>query len=404
MAEIVPHSKNDFEDVASRLIRQGGPPLYQQVGNMIREKIMKRQLEAGAPLPPYRDLGKICDVSEITVRRAISELVAEGLLVSQRGSGTYILKGPNETPGPHPRKSPRKQSQKTAANPAPYPTHAQPPNQAAKQIPETQTLPVGIVVTSLTDGYPFMSQVIQGVRQGLGQEHALQFFEQPPFTSTTSLPLDRLAGVLIHSPVNLQLVMRCQQLGLPYVLMHNDLSDGYSHCTLIDYAQAMLLAFKHLVSQGKTNIAMVTAATNRFSTPKMVAGYWMALRHHDLQAPENPVVHGGYGEEHGYESTLILLDQPNKPDAIIYASDYQARGGLQAATELGISVPNDLAIIGSGNILGKGFLPMELTTIDPHYDRIGNKGATVLKSLIQKNPEDIFCHVIEPELIVKQSS
>ena len=149
---------------------------------------------------------------------------------------------------------------------------------------------------------------------------------------------------------------------------------------------------------------MVTAASNRFSTPKMVAGYWMALIHHDLSAPTNPVVHGGYGEEHGYESTRILLNQPQRPDAIIYASDYQARGGLQAATEMGLSVPNDLALIGSGNILGKGVLPLELTTIDPHYDRIGHTGATVLKNLIQKNTTEMFCHVVEPELIVKQST
>lgn len=380
-----------FEDVPARLIRQGGPPLYQQVGDIIREKVMKRELAIGDPLPPYRDLGKICDVSEITVRRAIAELVTEGLLVSQRGSGTYILKGPHESPStmrPHAR--PRKTDTGTG--------------ESSDDNKQTANLPVGIVVTSLTDGYPFMSQVIHGVRQGLGETHTLQFFEQPPFTSMTNLPLDRLGGLLIHSPVNLQLVVRCQQLGLPYVLMHNDLSDGYSHCTLIDYAQGLLLAVKHLVESGRKRIAMVTAAPNRFSTAKMVAGYWMAMHHYDLKAPQMAVVHGGYGEEHGYESTHELLNQPQKPDAIIYASDFQARGGLRAATERQLNVPNDLAIIGSGNILGPRVTPIDITTIDPHYDRIGRTGATVLKQLMEGTQSEPFCHVVEPELIVRQSS
>ena len=73
----LPGAKHAFSDVPGRLIRQGGSPLYQQVGDLIREKVMKRELEIGTPLPPYRDLGKICDVSEITVRRAIADLVSE---------------------------------------------------------------------------------------------------------------------------------------------------------------------------------------------------------------------------------------------------------------------------------------------------------------------------------------
>ena len=351
---------------------------------------MKRELVIGDPLPPYRDLGKICDVSEITVRRAIAELVTEGLLVSHRGSGTYILKGPHESPSTT-RPRPRKQT--VTGN-----------KQTPKSETDTNTLPVGIVVTSLTDGYPFMSQVIHGVRQGLGETHTLQFFEQPPFTSMTNLPLDRLGGLLIHSPVNLQLVVRCQQLGLPYVLMHNDLSDGYSHCTLIDYAQGMLLAVKHLVERGKRHIAMVTAAPNRFSTAKMVAAYWMALHHYELKAPELAMVHGGYGEEHGYESTHQLLDQKQKPDAIIYASDFQARGGLRAAMEKKLNIPEDLALIGSGNVLGPRVSPIEITSIDPHYDSIGKTGATVLKNLMHDTQSQPFCHVVEPELIVRETT
>ncbi|MAX27790.1 MAG: hypothetical protein CMJ19_25120 [Phycisphaeraceae bacterium] len=388
MSESKSQPGQPFSDVAGRLIRQGGPPLYRQVGDIIREKVMRRELAIGDPLPPYRDLGKICDVSEITVRRAIADLVAEGLLVSQRGSGTYILKSPSESPAI------RNRSRKAAGG----------DGESAESDIDRSTLPVGIVVTSLTDGYPFMSQVIHGVRQGLGEAHALQFFEQPPFTSLTSLPLDRLAGVLIHSPVNLQLVVRCQQLGLPYVLMHNDLSDSFSHCTLIDYAQAMLLAISHLNDRGRKRIAMVTAATNRFSTPKMMAGYWMALTHLGLDAPSLPIVHGGYGEDHGYESTHQLLEQPTPPDAIVYASDYQARGGLRAAGERNMRVPDDLAIIGSGNILGTNVTPIEITTIDPHYDRIGKTGATVLRQLIEGKQSEPFCHVVAPELIVKQSS
>lgn len=65
-------------------------PLYAQVAEDIRFKIHSQQWGAGDKIPPELDLCEIYDVSRITIRTAIDELVREGLLVRERAKGTFV--------------------------------------------------------------------------------------------------------------------------------------------------------------------------------------------------------------------------------------------------------------------------------------------------------------------------
>jgi GntR family transcriptional regulator len=67
-----------------------GVPLYVQIREHLRSEL--DQIEAGTPIPTEVELGKRFRVSRITVRRAIEDLVAEGLLVRQQGRGTFVQK------------------------------------------------------------------------------------------------------------------------------------------------------------------------------------------------------------------------------------------------------------------------------------------------------------------------
>jgi len=65
-------------------------PLYQQLQRSLREAIENRVIAPDDALPPERDLADMLSVSRITVRKAIDELVEEGLLVRKQGSGTFV--------------------------------------------------------------------------------------------------------------------------------------------------------------------------------------------------------------------------------------------------------------------------------------------------------------------------
>lgn len=73
-----------------RLQSSGSGPLYLKLRQALEEAILSGRLEQGAALPPERDLADIAKISRVTVRKAVDDLVKDGLLVRRQGSGTFV--------------------------------------------------------------------------------------------------------------------------------------------------------------------------------------------------------------------------------------------------------------------------------------------------------------------------
>lgn len=75
---------------AERFPRDGAAPLYARVKRLVQEAVTSGELRQGDSVPSERDVAEMLKVSRVTVRKAFSELVADGVLVQKRGSGTYV--------------------------------------------------------------------------------------------------------------------------------------------------------------------------------------------------------------------------------------------------------------------------------------------------------------------------
>ena len=75
-----------------RLQAAGTGPLYVKLRRTLEEAVRTGTLGHGDALPPERDIAEFAAVSRVTVRKAIDELVADGLLVRRHGSGTFVAK------------------------------------------------------------------------------------------------------------------------------------------------------------------------------------------------------------------------------------------------------------------------------------------------------------------------
>ena len=69
-----------------------GGPLYVKLKRMIEDAVSSGRLQHGEALPPERDIADAAAISRVTVRKAIDELVDQGLLVRRHGSGTFVVK------------------------------------------------------------------------------------------------------------------------------------------------------------------------------------------------------------------------------------------------------------------------------------------------------------------------
>lgn len=76
--------------VPSRFDTGSAAPLYARLKKLVQNAVAAGDLKEGDAVPGERDVAQMLDVSRVTVRKAFTELVAEGILVQRRGSGTYV--------------------------------------------------------------------------------------------------------------------------------------------------------------------------------------------------------------------------------------------------------------------------------------------------------------------------
>src|SRR5207253_4743207 len=115
-----------------------------------------------------------------------------------------------------------------------------------------------------------------------------------------------------------------------------------------DHDHAVQEITRLLIEAGHTRIALVNGPPDFYACRLRAEGYRSALDQAGL-APMPPRTQDGpFSAEHGYRSTIEMLDAPvsARPTAIVAASDLIAAGCLDAANARGLRVPTDLAITG----------------------------------------------------------
>jgi LacI family transcriptional regulator len=100
-----------------------------------------------------------------------------------------------------------------------------------------------------------------------------------------------------------------------------------------------------------------------------------------------------------------LLSLKARPDGVFCFNDPLAMGAMNYALDQGLRIPEDIAVIGCGNLHYDDSLRVPLSSIDQHSRRIGEEAArlaiTILNSKAPRKPETV---VLRPELIVRKST
>ena len=172
----------------------------------------------------------------------------------------------------------------------------------------------------------------------------------------------------------------------------------------IDNHQAAKKVAKHLISLGHKRIGMISCRNRFLSTMRREQGFRVAMEEAGIAFEEELVVYGDYSFKSGRRGAISLMELSERPTAIFAISDIMAIGVLRAARETGLSVPEDLAVVGFDNISFASMCEPMLTTISqPKYDL----GCTAMELLLRKirgelkEPVDI---VLENELVIREST
>jgi LacI family transcriptional regulator len=138
-------------------------------------------------------------------------------------------------------------------------------------------------------------------------------------------------------------------------------------------------------------------------------GYRKALDELGLSAPAEYVVEGRStdesGDVSGYHAMKQLLALHPQPDAVFCFNDPTAMGAMKAILEAGLKIPDDIAVIGAGNLRFSDQLRVPLSTIDQSSDEMGERAARLaLKAIESKVPLPPKKIILEPKLIEREST
>ena len=288
------------------------------------------------------------------------------------------------------------------------------PNLAARSLITGQSYTLGIIVPDLL--HPFfaeLAQVISGVVRNQGYSLVISSsYEDADLErqSIAQLIARRVDCLLIASAQwTVESFRQIEIQKIPYILLDRQFPGLAANFVGVDDHAVGYMATRHLIEQGCRHIAhirgpQVSTAQGRFE------GYWQALQEADLlTAPEDVVSLGpsgdARGESGGYEATRRLLANSMRPDGIFCFNDPSALGAMRALIDAGLRIPEDVAVIGCGNLSYSDFLRVPLSSIDQGSEQIGTEAARMALYLAhQKQPQAPQSQVIAPRLVVRASS
>jgi LacI family transcriptional regulator len=196
---------------------------------------------------------------------------------------------------------------------------------------------------------------------------------------------------------------RIEARGVPYVLIDRRFSGVPAPYVGADDEAIGRIATAHLIERGCRRIAHI-AGEPRTTGIGRLQGYRDALAAAGIAFSEKYVVQAT-DDATGYEAARRLLARDPRPDGIFGYNDPTAAGALKAILEAGLRVPQDIKVIGVGNVHYSDLLRVPLSTIDQSSADIGQQAADILmKAIGAKRKRPARTVIIEPRLIAREST
>ena len=177
----------------------------------------------------------------------------------------------------------------------------------------------------------------------------------------------------------------------------------------VDDIAVGMLATIHLIEQGCRHIAHICGPAVSTAVGRL-EGYKQALATHQMVSPRGHIASIGSsgdhrGEQGGYDAATKLLRTRPRPDGIFCFNDPVALGAMRAILDVGLRIPEDIAVVGCGNLSYSDFLRVPLSSVDQDSNAIGSRAAALaLRLAHNKTKLRLKCELIQPRIIARTSS
>ncbi|PLS09416.1 GntR family transcriptional regulator [Bacillus halotolerans] len=355
-------------------------PKYAQVKEEISSWINQGKILPDQKIPTENELMQQFGVSRHTIRKAIGDLVSQGLLYSVQGGGTFVAS----------------RSAKSALH---------------------SNKTIGVLTTYISD-YIFPS-IIRGIESYLSEQGYSMLL-----TSTNNNPDNERRGLenllsqhidgLIVEPTksalqtpNIGYYLNLEKNGIPFAMINASYAELAAPSFTLDDVKGGMMAAEHLLSLGHTHMMGIFKADDTQGVKRM-NGFIQSHRERDLFPSPDMIVTFTTEEKESklLEKVKETLEKNSKnmPTAILCYNDEIALKVIDMLREMDIKVPEDMSIVGYDDSHFAQISEVKLTSVKHPKSVLGKAAAKyVIDCLEHKKPkqEDV---IFEPELIIRQSA
>jgi LacI family transcriptional regulator len=287
------------------------------------------------------------------------------------------------------------------------------PNMMARGLASGRSYTIGLIVPDLV--HTFFAEVAKSLSGGL-RKHSYQLIlasaEEDP-----SIERNEIDNLLARG-VDVLLIASCQDeaAGLdavaksntPYVLIDRRLPGLQAYFVGTDDLRAGYIATEHLIQLGRKRIAHIGG--ERISTSvERLAGYRDALENHGMVYRDELVAVRSKledaGDLAGRSAMDTLLALKKRPDAVFCYNDLTAIGAIRSVLAHRLRVPEDVAVIGCGNLRLSSYLEVPLSSVDQSTAELGEQAAKLALSLAEHKTKRVAKKtLVQPRVIARAST
>jgi LacI family transcriptional regulator, galactose operon repressor len=294
------------------------------------------------------------------------------------------------------------------------------PNSLARSLVLGSAMTFGLVITNPSN--PFYAQLISSVELR-ARVHGYSMLLV--VTDESEEHEARAAEALLRSSVSGAIVVPVQgkvepwrrlgSVGVPTVLLNRDLPELGYRFVGTDNELGGYRATEHAISRGARSVIVLEEDLPITTIANRIAGFRRAMAEAGLPVPRGTVISVPtrryeqaalpWQPEQAYQVARRVLRRTKLPDAVVVGNDYFALGLYRALAEHGLTVPDDMMVIGFGDYPFSGFLSPSLTTVRLPAEEVGNIAVDLLvEEMAGGGSARPLKQLIAPTLVEREST
>ncbi len=285
------------------------------------------------------------------------------------------------------------------------------PNPLAKSLLHHKTFTVGLIIPEFT--HHFFNQVLSGIESitNVKGYHIIictsdNAYDKEKKSVQTLLDM-RVDGLLAAIGNNINTFDHFQEIvdiKVPLVLVDRICEDVETSYVVTNDFEGALQATEYLIQSGCRQIGYIKGPTHISTTFNRYMGYREALKKWQLPYQEEFVVESN--EPQNLREKLTPLLKNRLLDAVFAHNDYIAYDVIDIIQEVGLTVPNDISVMGYANEPVASYMSPKLSTVKQPAFEMGSLAASILLQIVEGHiaPSQILSECLSTELVIRAST